>query len=158
MSDVPIPATWDRAGLESAGLRGFVPLIGLDRALLPPRRGVYVVLRDSGTDPLFLPENPVIRPKKYSVADLSAKWVVDASVVYIGKAEPRNGILGRLGAFSRQAANHSGGRALWQLADANELIVAWVETPDHAAHSVETSFLRAFAAQHGRLPYANWRF
>jgi hypothetical protein len=123
VTDCAIPFSWDRAGLEAGGFGGFVPLIGLDRTLLPQRRAVYAVIRLSDRPPVFLDVTPAVKRKIHSVADLSLKWIEDASVVYIGNAESKRGVSDRLRAFGRQASNHSGGRALWQLADAHELVV-----------------------------------
>ncbi|MCU1471013.1 MAG: hypothetical protein JWQ39_2162 [Glaciihabitans sp.] len=157
MMDFPIPTSWDRPGFEGVGFKGFVPLLGLDRDLLPTRRGVYSVFRESASRPTFVDTNVITRRKAYDVGRLNQKWIDGQSVVYIGMAEPKDGLYGRLGDFSRQSSSHTGGRALWQLAGARELIVAWVETPEHVAEVVEKSYLRAFKEANGRYPFANWR-
>jgi hypothetical protein len=156
-TDFPIPTTWDRLGFERVGFKGFIPLLGLDRTLLPTRRGVYAVFRESTQRPTFVDTNVITRRKAYDVGRLGDKWIDGPTVVYIGMAEPKDGLYGRLGDFSRQSSSHTGGRGLWQLADATELIVAWVETPEHRAEVVEKSYLRAFKAACGRYPFANWR-
>jgi hypothetical protein len=157
MTEFEVPVTWDRAGLESVGFHGFVPLIGLDLTGVPQRRGIYAIVRQSVTMPSFVATNPVVKKRLYSVDALMQKWIPASSVVYIGKAEPVNGLSDRLRAFSRMASNHSGGRAIWQLTDAAELLVGWLETPDNVAEMVEKSYLRAFRDAHGGLPFANWR-
>ena len=158
MTDFRIPTSWDRAGLEAVGFRGFVPLVGLDISSLPSRRGVYAVLRSEVVEPpVFLVDNPIKRRKAYTLNQLSVKWLPDHTVLYIGKAESVDGIYGRLGDFSKKSSSHTGGRALWQLAGAHQLIAAWVETPGHIAETVEKSYLQAFRSQHGSYPYANWR-
>jgi hypothetical protein len=158
VADFPIPISWDRAGLEDVGFLGFVPLFDLDAARLPLRRGVYAVLRQSVVVPEFLAENPIVKKKRYSIETLTRKWLVDTPIVYIGKADPVDGLFGRLGAFGRRSPSHSGGRAIWQLADTADLIVAWIETPDQTAESVEKTYLRAFHATYDQLPFASWRF
>jgi hypothetical protein len=52
---------------------------------------------------------------------------------------------------------HRGGRLIWQLADADTLLVAWhAITWDEAARDFERRLLAAFAEQHdGRRPFAN---
>jgi len=157
MTDFPIPNSWDRAGLEAIGFAGFVPFIGLDIETLPPRRGVYVVLRESVQRPAFMETNVITRRRSYAVDRLEAKWLDGQTIVYVGMADPVDGLYGRLGDFSKQSSSHTGGRALWQLVDAKDLVVAWVETPDHVAELVEKSYLRAFKAQFGQYPFANWR-
>jgi hypothetical protein len=158
MTDILLPPAWDRAGLAAVGFEGFVPLLGLDVRSLPTSRGVYAALRPSAEAPVFLVANPVVRRRLYSTAELSAKWVPSATIVYLGKADPADGIRGRLGAFSRKAQNHGGGRAIWQLSDAESLLAAWLPTPGSLGAVVETAYLRAFVDAHGRFPYANWRF
>jgi len=157
MTDFPIPTTWDRAGLEAVGFGGFAPFIGLVIETLPTRRGVYVVLRESDQRPAFIDTNVITRRKAYEVGRLEKKWLDGHTIVYIGMAEPVDGLFGRLGDFSKQSSSHTGGRALWQLVDAKDLIVAWVETPDHVAELVEKSYLRAYKAEFKQYPFANWR-
>lgn len=156
-TDFPIPATWDRLGFERVGFKGFISLLGLDKTLLPTRRGVYAVFRESTQRPTFLDTNVITRRKAYAVPELKDKWIDGQALVYIGMAEPKDGLYGRLGDFSKQSSSHTGGRALWQLGDANELIVAWAETPDQVAEVVEKSYLRAFKVAFGQYPFANWR-
>lgn len=151
------PTAWNRAELERVGFVGFVPLVGMDRSLLPRRHGVYVVLHESDVRPKFLASNVITNRMPYDPVHLEGKWLMGASVVYIGKAEGREGLRTRVGAFSRQAENHSGGRALWQLDVAGNLLVAWLETPGESALAVEQSYLRAFKAEHGSYPFANRR-
>lgn len=157
VTDFPIPVSWDRAGLEAVGFEGFVPFIGMDRVLLPPRRGVYSILLDATERPNFIDTNVIKRRKPYAPSRLSEKWIDGLTLVYIGMAEPSDGLFGRLGDFSRQSSSHSGGRALWQLQNASELQAAWVETPDHVAEEVEKKYLRAFKSEFGQYPFANWR-
>jgi len=152
-----LPAAWNRSELERLGFTGFVPLVGMDRSLLPRRHGVYVVLYESDERPAFLASNVITKRMPYDPVHLEGKWLMGASVVYIGKAEGREGLHTRVGAFSRQAENHSGGRALWQLDIAGDLLVAWLETSGKSALAVEKSYLQAFKAEHGSYPFANRR-
>jgi hypothetical protein len=152
-----VPTTWDRPGLEAAGFTGFVPLLGMDRSKLPPRRGIYVVLRDSATDPLFVSHNPITTRAPYSLDRLNAKVTRSHPIVYIGKADSKGGLRERLGAFSKQATNHSGGRALWQLHDAQLLLAAWLETPDQVSEELEKVYIAEFSRLFGDFPLANWR-
>ena len=80
----------------------------------------------------------------------------DAAVVYIGKAGSLSERVGSLIAFGTgHPVGHRGGRYLWQLADAQSLLVAWrsEDEPERA----EAALLDAFRAQHGVLPFANLR-
>jgi hypothetical protein len=157
MANFAIPRSWDRTGLMSAGFEGFIPFIGLHIEGLPERRGVYAVLRETRERPTFIPTNVILRRRAYDVDRLEAKWLDGQEIVYIGSAEPVDGLRGRLGGFSKQSSSHTGGRALWQLSDAAELVVAWAETPEHSAMAVEKSFLSAYKSAFDQYPYANWR-
>ena len=161
MTDFPIPATWDRPGLEAVGFEGFLPFQALPTVPLPKSPGIYIVLRSANTEPTLLSSNPAKKQKgkdpSYLVEKLQAKWVPGCTIVYIGKANPKKGLHGRLTQYRKMAANHWGGRAIWQLADAADLFVAWIETPGHDPGVVEDSYIRAFKITHGNLPFANWR-
>jgi hypothetical protein len=152
-----VPAAWNRLELERVGFVGFVPLIGMDRTQLPRRHGVYVVVHQLDQEPEFLDSNVIDKWPPYQPAHLRERWLTDVPVVYIGKAEGKVGLHRRVGAFSRQATNHSGGRSLWQLEKSEDLLVAWLETPGESALAVEQQYLQAFKAEHGSYPFANRR-
>jgi hypothetical protein len=137
MADFAIPRSWDRTGLLSVGFGGFLPFIGLNIEGLPKRRGVYVILREARDRPTFIRANVITRRSAYDVDLLEAKWLDGQGIVYIGSAEPVDGLRGRLGGYSKQSSSHTGGRASWQLSDAAELVVAWAEAPEHSAVAVE---------------------
>jgi hypothetical protein len=152
-----VPAAWNRLELERVGFVGFVPLIGMDRTQLPRRHGVYVVVHELEQQPEFLDSNVIDKWPPYPSAQLRERWLTDVSVVYIGKAEGKVGLHRRVGAFSRQATNHSGGRSLWQLVTSRDFLVAWLETPGESALAVEQRYLQSFKAEHGSYPFANRR-
>jgi hypothetical protein len=152
-----VPAAWNRLELERVGFVGFVPLIGMDRTQLPRRHGVYVVMHGLDQEPEFLDSNIIDKWPPYPSAQLRERWLTDVPVVYIGKAEGKVGLHRRVGAFSRQATNHSGGRSLWQLERSEDLLVAWLETPGESALAVEQRYLQSFKAAHGSYPFANRR-
>jgi len=89
---------------------------------------------------------------------MAAEWVPDAHVVYIGKADE---LRTRLKAYARfgngEPVAHWGGRLTWQLADADELLVAWRPlTVPGRARDLEKLLLARFAELHrGRRPLAN---
>ena len=81
---VPVPTTWDPAGLRAVGFDGFIPLLGLRGGTVPSDPGIYVVLQAAAsTTPAFLVDSPLA---PYAVSDLAARWLDDAAVLYIGKA------------------------------------------------------------------------
>ena len=55
---------------------------------------------------------------------------------------------------SRNVA-HWGGRYLWQLADAEDLVLCWKPTPRSDPRSVEKAMISDFEVTYGRRPYAN---
>jgi hypothetical protein len=90
-------------------------------------------------------------------------WVDDAFVLYIGKADAgargQRGIRARLDEYLRfgmgEPIGHWGGRYLWQLANANDLIVCYKACPNPVAE--ERRLLDLFVSEYGALPFANLR-
>lgn len=156
-----------RADLERLGFSGFAPFASLPIDGLPRGPGVYAVVRPSHEPPVFRPENPAGwfkgRNPSVDVQRLAAAWVADAEIIYIGKATPgaagRRGLQKRLGEYQRHGAGepvgHWGGRYIWQLADSDELLIGWLETPDRDAGDVEGELISAFVSRFGHLPFAN---
>lgn len=154
-TDFPLPDTWDRGGLEAVGFEGFVPLLNMELSRVPPRHGVYVVLRPYPERPHLFSEESPLTP--YAVRELEQRWIPGAPVVYIGKAGSKKGLQERLRPYSRQRRNHSGGRSIWQLSDAADLLVCWRETPGLPPHLVEEDYLDEFKRVHLAQPFANVR-
>jgi hypothetical protein len=154
-----LPTSWDSNALAAAGYRGFVPLIGVDVNQIEEAHGVYIVMRPQpDLVPTMLTENPVKRRRirLYSGEALRARWIEGATVVYIGKAAGAAGLRDRLKPFSRMSSSHSGGRAIFQIEDCDELLVCW--TVNERAPEAERELIRAFKLAHdGRRPFANWR-
>jgi hypothetical protein len=152
-----------RETLESEGFTGFVSFAAVPTSAVPTDAGVYVVCRRSAVEPTFLETSPAghFKGNEPSVSPdvLRSAWVADAEVIYIGKAEGRRGLRGRLEAFRRHGAgrraSHWGGRYIWQLSDSVSLIVAWLPTPGDDAQDVESRLIAGFIAYYGRLPFAN---
>lgn len=159
------PDTWDREGLEARGWEGFTPLATLDSREVPAVPGVYVVLRDDVSEPEFLPERPQASDRQaysYTGSDLRSRWVLDASVLYIGQAG--TSLRTRLRQYRRfgegSGLNHKGGRSIWHLADADRLTVAWRQLPvvfdGLGTGTAESGLIRRFKEAHGgSRPFAN---
>ena len=165
--------------LKKAGFKGFVSVSQLksdgihaygDRQADAEldRPGVYMVVRTDVSEPVFVPEgsgghfkgkNPNV-----SVDELQANWVNETCVVYIGKAGGRSSkatLRKRIGQYIRfgsgEPVGHWGGRYIWQLEDADNLLFCWRAVKESEdAEELESELIADFKAQHGGFrPFAN---
>lgn len=89
------------------------------------------------------------------VSVLESKWVEGCPTVYVGKATSLRKRLRQYRDFGRgRPVGHWGGRYIWQLAEASELVVGWQSTAQ-TPRTVESELLAAFRSEFGRLPFAN---
>lgn len=160
-----LPRSFSRKALQNAGFVGWMTWSRLrlsDFSPIPARAGAYVVYRPAVGLPTFVHPSPAgwFQGDDPTVPErrLRSEWVEGARVVYIGKADVLRRRLTQFGQFGAgKPVGHRGGRLIWQLADANELLVAWHEIAwEEAARGYERRLLSAFAEQHdGRRPFAN---
>lgn len=171
MTTTAIPQSWDGIGLAACGYVGFEPLLSLRHDHVPDQPGTYMVMRLKTMPPTILEarraDPPRVRGKVYSAAELRDRWRqrgISGPVLYIGKAD--NSLRTRLRLFKGSGlgtkSNHEGGKSLWWLADAEDLIVAWRPLDVDQRHGFkpaerhEDELLLAFMRDHGGdMPWAN---
>ncbi len=82
-----------RKTLEAQGFEGFRPigeLMNGVKSVIPAQMGVYVVLREDNTKPVFVTKGTggffKGKDPNVPVSELQANWVEDTNIMYIGKA------------------------------------------------------------------------
>lgn len=128
---------------------------------VPEEPGVYWVLAPEGM-PIHFSER-AYRPgaKIYPASILLGKYnlCADKRTIYIGKAGGKHGLRQRLKQYIDYGRGrgkiHAGGRAVWQIPDAEFLLLAYevCENPEEREHQL----LRAYRESNGSYPLANWR-
>jgi hypothetical protein len=152
------------AGLRDAGFAGFVPLMDIGSSALPAGRGVFLVIRESTEEPVFLDSSPAGiwqgRDPSVPPSALKSRWIPEARVLYIAKSGGSS-IASRLRLLVRfgegEAVPHYGGRLVWQIAGAGELLVAWKQTIDTDPDTMKHELISDFEAHFGTTPFANLR-
>ena len=162
---------WKKESLQNVGFSGFVSVKSLlkNSSQIPDKRGVYVVLRTNVDEPIFLEKGSggYFKGKDPNVAikKLQENWIYNTPVVYIGKAGGdgkkatlRSRILQYLKFGQGKPVGHEGGRYIWQLSDAEELLFCWKPLESEEPEVVETELIAAFKRQYlGKRPFANLR-
>lgn len=126
--------------------------------------GIYLVIRESCEHPKFLHKGTGGKHDgkdlNYLIEDLENKWIDNENILYIGKTD--KSLRGRIRTYmkfgSGEDVPHRGGRAIWQLPDSEELIIAWKELlATISAREIEAKMIQQFKDTHqGRHPFANW--
>lgn len=163
----------ERKRLIDAGFAGFVAVRRLmaDMSVVPNVPGVYALLRESSSAPTFLEKGTggfhKDKDPNVGIAKLESSWVEDSSIMYFGKTggAGKNATLRkRLGDYMKfgqgRSVGHKGGRFVWQLADAKDLLVCWkpLDVAVAEPREVERQLISDFKAEHGgRRPFANLR-
>ena len=157
----------DKKALKDDGFSGFRPIEALEINRIPQHQGIFAVLRPAGFEPRFLAKSTagVFKKKNPSLAnaELSAAWVADAEVLFIGKAGPgskgKRGLRRQIQEFvdfgKGKPPGHWDGRLIWQLAEAGSLLVAWKELPAEALNEAQANYHAQFQDHYGCLPFAN---
>lgn len=161
----PLPKFFSQTGLKRAGFAGWETwqqLRSAQYSTVQATAGTYMVYRSTADFPTFVHPSPGgwFKGEDPTVPEtrLQSEWVEGAHVIYIGKANVLRRRLAQFGRFGAgERVGHRGGRLIWQLADSEDLLVAWQEiTWGEAARDYERRLLAAFAEMHdGRRPFAN---
>jgi hypothetical protein len=161
----PLPMSFSKTALKRARFAGWTTwpqLRSSEYSPVPATPGAYMVYRSTTDFPTFVHPSPGgwFKGEDPTVTDsrLQTEWVEGAHVVYIGKADVLRRRLAQFGRFGAgEPVGHRGGRLIWQLADADDLLVAWHEISwGETARDYEQRLIGAFAAMHdGRRPFAN---
>jgi hypothetical protein len=155
--------------LRRNGFSGFVSAAALrqDLTQIPDIRGVYMVVREIGNRPQFRATGSGGHYKRTDpnvpIEKLHKNWVEETCVLYIGKAGDEHShatLRSRLRQYLQFGAgksrSHKGGRYIWQLENAEDLLFCWKPLPSGNPQKEETALLAAFKCQYeGRLPFAN---
>ena len=152
----------DSKSIVDAGFGGFKTVAEMKAGgylNLPDAPGVYVIIRKNASAPNFLRVGTgghfKGRDPNVSEEELRANWVTGTCVVYIGKATSLKKRLGQYMRFGNGAnVGHWGGRFIWQLSDADQLVVCW-KTTKEGPRVVEAGYIQEFVSQYGCRPFAN---
>ena len=133
--------------------------------LVPDKKGVYLVIFNQKTKPIFLEKNigghfkgkdPTV-----PIERLKSKWINNEEIIYIGQAGGNNSkatLRKRLKQYIQfgygKPVGHWGGRLIWQLMNSDELIIAWKETSEDP-YIVESNMINKFREVQGDRPFAN---
>lgn len=128
---------------------------------IPNEPGVYFIVAPSGMQIEFHPIAENTSAPCYEVEKLWTKYDAcqNKEVLYIGKASGKKGLRQRIRQYMKygwkEAVNHKGGRAIWQIEGAENLLLRYEVYTD--ADAREHQLLCEFVEQNGTLPLANWK-
>lgn len=146
--------------LQSNGFEGGISIATLKSScsMLPDKPGVYLITKEIeqqfsflevGTGGHYKEKNPNV-----PIQELQENWVQDTIVVYIGKATSLQSRLRQYMQFgSGKKIGHWGGRYIWQLSNADELLVWWKEVDN--PRDAEKELIKNFKQQYNVRPFAN---
>jgi len=151
--------------IERQGFGGFVAVSTLRKSAcrqIPEAPGIYLVIRLQPQPAIFLNHSTgghfKRREPDVTIQELQQAWVTSAIVIYIGKATV---LRNRLRSYIRfgygEPAPHWGGRYIWQLTDAPDLLVCWKMLSDEKPADVEGQLIQEFKTRYGKRPFANLR-
>ncbi|MCX7749212.1 MAG: hypothetical protein N2645_20305 [Clostridia bacterium] len=132
---------------------------------IPNKKGIYIVIAPDTFCVKFTDQTTAINCFRvsnllYPVENLKTKFEkTDKRTLYIGKAGGvRNKLRQRIRQYIRygfkEAENHRGGRAIWQIENCKQLLLGYrsCENPE----AKERELLAWFNEKYGTFPVANW--
>ncbi|MBL1147838.1 MAG: hypothetical protein HND56_03435 [Pseudomonadota bacterium] len=156
--------------IKANGFEGFLSIQNLSEKKcrqIPETQGVYMVLCleqerpqfiHPGTGGFYKNKNPNV-----ATAILQKNWVDNSVVLYIGKAggtKCKTSLKKRIQTYLKfgrgKKVAHQGGRFIWQLEGAENLLFCW-KTTTIDAQEVEQSLIDSFVEQYNQMPFANHR-
>jgi hypothetical protein len=151
--------SFDHQDLTGRGFVGFQLLHQLPRRCqhIPSDSGIYVANLEPPVTG-FLPRSVGGHCKgsdpTVPVARLEDKRLEGVPTLYIGRATDLRKRVDLLARYGRgEPVGHQGGRYLWQIAEHDNLRVAWKLDSDPVG--AEAELLDEFEAAYGQLPFAN---
>ena len=153
-----------KESLITDGFQEFMSVhdIRIDYKTVPRTKGVYIVYRESLDKPDFAEKGPggffKNKDPNVSADTLWKNWIDTANVLYIGQTG--SSLRGRIRLYMRfgngEPVAKRGGRLIWQLRDAENLLIAYKELPNYIPREYEIYLLNEFRLQNnGKLPFAN---
>lgn len=150
--------------LQARNLSGFCAVATLWQLLpaldvVPDQPGIYCIVKPDPTPPVFLSQSPAGHfegDPTVPVSDLQHKWVADTRVLYVGQTGRtlRTRITELLRFGRGEPVGHKGGRYVWQLANAAQLLICWrvvAGSPEDEKQQLIANFRERFAVA----PFAN---
>ena len=158
--------------LRNFGFVGFAPFRTWAKGMIikpgePDAEGVYAIVRESMARPMFTEEDhSKPRVTIRTAVEAAEHWVPGVQVLYFGKgplrratSRKRDGLVQRIYEFQQHGyaggANHYGGKLVWQIGDADQLLIAWKLLPEGTSEAVESGLILGFKETRGIQPYAN---
>jgi hypothetical protein len=151
-----------RREILNAGMRGLFTIPQLrdgQVSTAPEAPGLYTVWTTADVPPRFARRSSAGhyqgREPTIPAEELQARWVPNSALLYAGKAANLRTRVRLMVDFAEgKPVAHWDGRALWQLSDADELLVAWATFADPAL-ALAALLGRFSEANAGALPFAN---
>lgn len=125
---------------------------------IPKSNGVYIVVWYSNVCPKLVKCEKI---SSYSPELLLNKWRA-GGILYVGMTNRKHGGLhDRIKEYIKygieKGNNHKGGRAIWQLKNNEQFLVAWNTRKCDSPKEEEERILEEYCTKYHQLPFANWR-